>query len=585
MSNAHRFVRFISLLIGLTMSTLLPTSAAADDHIKVTKEVLLESGSAAKLNAIVKTHDGGYIIAGAQVKGWATRLDATGKVVWRYYAKTPGKISQYINAAVMPDDSVILCGNIDQIFLNSEVFITHLDKEGKVLSESLLDPLDEQKRGVRRLNACASIGDGVVLFVNTFLPGKTLYDDTVSNWVMTFNDKAELKYKKILPHRLFLAAPISARALPNQDTLLIMPANLNQGGIVKRITQQGDVVADSVPNGDYIQVESTISEPAIRLIPVATPKSSMIVMDDKLNYLQQLAGSVPMLTSRRAFFLPDHSLVLFGRQDYQEGSPTASISKISADLNSRSYQLIGSIYSSFQIEDAIPTGVPGEFVTIRNVTPTQQSPKMKPDKVLFWRLCKLNNKGNIMTFEKQSLLYHYKHGILFILTMPLALSGNVFADDSVARKSGLWETTTVVQEANLSSTTQECIDQASDNFLKKQPNSPYADCSALTVKHQGNDITFHAECKTGETAYISDGVFVGDLTKNYKGTITSTFTPPVSGVEKGVINLSAKWIGPCQQGQKPGSAVAIMPDNSKVDLNDPALQKLLKEMGDAQLKE
>jgi hypothetical protein len=62
------------------MNTLMSSSAAADDHIQITSEILLESGTPVEARAITQTHEGGYIVAGTNGRAWATRVDAVGSI-------------------------------------------------------------------------------------------------------------------------------------------------------------------------------------------------------------------------------------------------------------------------------------------------------------------------------------------------------------------------------------------------------------------------------------------------------------------------------------------------------------------------
>ena len=105
----------LAALIAAMAMVILPTPSFADD-LTLTRQVLLEPGQYQKSNAIERTNDGGFVIAGALEphEGWAIRTDADGNVKWRYtipLVDPPNGLDTspiYNDAAVMPDDSVFV---------------------------------------------------------------------------------------------------------------------------------------------------------------------------------------------------------------------------------------------------------------------------------------------------------------------------------------------------------------------------------------------------------------------------------------------------------------------------------------------
>src|ERR1700721_2516789 len=85
-------------------------------HIVVAREVLLE---AAQPNAIAPAPDGGYVIAGyAGYSAWATKVDESGKVIWRHElagstVSPGGGGTEYRGITFLRDGTVLLCGSLD----------------------------------------------------------------------------------------------------------------------------------------------------------------------------------------------------------------------------------------------------------------------------------------------------------------------------------------------------------------------------------------------------------------------------------------------------------------------------------------
>ena len=51
------------------------------------------------------------------------------------------------------------------------------------------------------------------------------------------------------------------------------------------------------------------------------------------------------------------------------------------------------------------------------------------------------------------------------------------------------------------------------------------------------------------------GEFSGDFGSNYRGDIKTTYSPPMHGMKDSAMVITAKWLGPCKPGMKPGDVV------------------------------
>ena len=162
------------------------------------------------------------------------------------------------------------------------------------------------------------------------------------------------------------------------------------------------------------------------------------------------------------------------------------------------------------------------------------------------------------------------------------------ADDMPKRKSGLWEITMQMQGMPNMGPIQHCIDQNTDNLMQQKAEKMKPDCSVMDIKHSGSKVTVHSICTFEQTTITTDGVFEGAFDSAYKGTLHSKYNPQFNGKTETNMTQEARWLGPCQEGQKPGDV--IMPTagtgqkglNINEMMNDPKIQELIKKQKQSQ---
>lgn len=347
------------------------------------REVTLEVGRAPTPQAIAQTVDGGYVVAGTVWVPWATRVDANGNVIWRYElpptnSSAPNKLrGQYHGAAVLPDDSVILCGEMEmppesgQKYGGVAGILTHLDKAGNVLSHQTIYPNGDKNFVLSRLFKCMRWGDGIAItgLVRRFLPGSgNHYEQEDSTWILALNSKGEVGWEKLLPNTSGGRGTI----LTNQDLLLLVGNRLEGGKMSGRFfwfDKNGNLKSQSGDQEMAGFIKSTAAEPSVHLLfdtiehPVAIK-----TLNEQGGDLGVIQGQVIPFTAHQAYMLPDRPLILFGT-DYGpsgKGSPAAAIRWYSADLKEQE-TLVFKPHSSCCVNDAVFTGRPGGFVTARRV--------------------------------------------------------------------------------------------------------------------------------------------------------------------------------------------------------------------------
>jgi len=149
------------------------------------------------------------------------------------------------------------------------------------------------------------------------------------------------------------------------------------------------------------------------------------------------------------------------------------------------------------------------------------------------------------------------------------------ADEMPPRKPGLWETSTTVDGRQVGGgKMRQCIDAAVEGTLRDFGRESEKDCTLREMKRDGDTMTLRSVCKMGESTASTTGKFTGNLSENYRGDLEIKYEPPFAGKSDAKMTIEAKWLGPCEEGQKPGDM--ILPGGMKMnmgDMQDPAKMK------------
>jgi hypothetical protein len=170
---------------------------------------------------------------------------------------------------------------------------------------------------------------------------------------------------------------------------------------------------------------------------------------------------------------------------------------------------------------------------------------------------------------------------LFVSALGLGtacLSFAAAAEEFPTRRAGLWEVTLTRDDGEAPHTLQQCTDAETDKLMNAFGGNISADlCAKQDVRKVGATIVVNATCKIGPMTSTSESVISGDFNSNYTVKITSK----VEGVPKGLptagknlggtTTMTARFVGACKAGQKPGDV--IMADGKTVNVRD--LQKMM----------
>jgi hypothetical protein len=142
---------------------------------------------------------------------------------------------------------------------------------------------------------------------------------------------------------------------------------------------------------------------------------------------------------------------------------------------------------------------------------------------------------------------------LFFLFANAAFSASF---DPPKRKSGLWELKLSSPKSQGPHAIQQCIDEKTDDLMKKQMmENRQNQCSKNEMHKEGDNIIAEVVCKVQNSTATTRAVFTGQFDSAYKADIKTTYQPPLGDLKEASSTIEAKWLGPCQAGQKPGDIV------------------------------
>lgn len=153
--------------------------------------------------------------------------------------------------------------------------------------------------------------------------------------------------------------------------------------------------------------------------------------------------------------------------------------------------------------------------------------------------------------------------ILGLCVVPLL----AYADDLPKRKPGLWEVS-VASAGRPGQVMKQCTDETTDEKMmatgNSMANSLGVQCSKKEMKKAGDTFTAESECTMNGTKLTSKTVFSGDFNSQYTGETNASYDPPLMGMTGSQSTITARWLGPCEAGQKPGDMV--MPGGHVVNM-------------------
>ncbi len=173
--------------------------------------------------------------------------------------------------------------------------------------------------------------------------------------------------------------------------------------------------------------------------------------------------------------------------------------------------------------------------------------------------------------------------VTFMLVTSLVSATITCAADMPTRKSGLWEMQ--MSSAHGTFTMQQCVDQASDDLMRRQaesgPTMPghagpgsKGKCSTQDVRREGDKFMMDSVCQLEGSTATTHAVVTGAFDSGYRMESKTTFDPPMRGMRENTMTVEAKWLGPCKPGQRPGDM--SIPGMPGMPSGMPNIQEMMK---------
>lgn len=169
-----------------------------------------------------------------------------------------------------------------------------------------------------------------------------------------------------------------------------------------------------------------------------------------------------------------------------------------------------------------------------------------------------------------------RHLTVVLLTFVAGVS-NAAAVDLPIRKSGLWEVRMEFGGGRLPpQVMKQCVDPESDRLMNQNYGGANEQmCSKNDVSRSGETMIVDSVCKFGGATATTHAVVTGSFDSAYTVDVTTKREggPPLPGGKPNAethMTVAAKWVGPCEKGQRPGDIT--MANGTTMNVLD--LQKL-----------
>jgi hypothetical protein len=356
---------FACVALGLAAMSALASSTGCSRYkegryLHIERQVAISTGHSVSPQVIVRTEDGGYVIAGSdneqRTEAWATRLDARGKPIWEYVDGGPqrwsdnrGASNRFNAAAMLEDDTTVLCGAKDLTAL-----LVRVGKGGDVLERRTLVPGGwGGPNEVAWLDRCVRWGQGIFLLGQANERGAA-----PAGWLLNLDNQGHLIWESIQP-----ALTACNDLFISEGRWLFLSQSAPQHRLIK-LDSQGKILATKPMPGNvsFIQPLTSTSTIHVFVTDEVTGAKSFWALDQNLRTLAR-SNAYQLIGIKRAYELPDRSLLLFGSIDQRGG--TAAAAKIFAGDGALEVLPLEPLHESGSLEDAVPSGIPGEYATVR----------------------------------------------------------------------------------------------------------------------------------------------------------------------------------------------------------------------------
>ncbi|MCB0323745.1 MAG: DUF3617 family protein [Bdellovibrionales bacterium] len=170
-----------------------------------------------------------------------------------------------------------------------------------------------------------------------------------------------------------------------------------------------------------------------------------------------------------------------------------------------------------------------------------------------------------------------------VALVSLLLPTAAFATDLPPIRSGLWAVEST-NDGRSMGTTKQCVDKDMlQDLLSSSQKMMGGACEEMELKRDGSTYRSTVRCTIAGSKMVSESEMSGDFEKEYSTVTKTTMTPPMMGMGNTTQTTSAKFLGDCEAGMKPGDT--ILPDGQRMNVltmmeSVPDMGQMMKDMPD-----
>jgi hypothetical protein len=325
--------------------------------ITVDRELLIPDVNP-RVDAIVRTRDGGFVVTGFGATAWVVATDSHGTPLWRFIDPSDGTVdtakqsvpqSQFHGAVSLANGNTLLCGGRHK-GSQTENLLAILDRNGRLLEKRVQVPNDDSRFIYSNFYQCFPWQAGVLLLGNT-------NDGTHGHIWLVELDATGLKKRQAFVDN---APPAAAGAVSGPGFVFTAWDSQDNFRII-RANEKGETIAKRVIAGEFIvQLRSVVETSKTAILVYRADKATLYTLDERLQDLhppKEIKGYFDPQAGR-GYVLVDGSIVLFGR------SSNATIALVSEQGNTQAIWAFNPRYASFSVSAAVSVSS-AQFVTVR----------------------------------------------------------------------------------------------------------------------------------------------------------------------------------------------------------------------------
>jgi hypothetical protein len=352
-------MRHRSLAFAFAAGGLAGLLAACGNHgnsISVDREILIPDVKP-RVDAIVRTREGGFVVTGFGVTAWAVATDSHGTAVWQFIEPVDNTMntgsesvpqSEFHGAVSLANGNTLLCGGKYKGGQTNNLLVI-LDRHGKLVEKRMEVPNDDARFIYSNFYQCFPRQDGILLLGNA--------NDGTHGYIWLVElDASGVKRRQAFVDNL----PAVALGTVAGPSFVFTAWDSQDNFRVIRANEKGETIAKRVIAGEFIvQLRSMVESGQTSVIIYRAGRASLYTLNEDLQDARppREIANFDVLAGC-GYVLADGSIALFGRR------PNAAVAWISGKDKAFTMRPLDSKYVSSTVSDAVPISA-DQFVTVR----------------------------------------------------------------------------------------------------------------------------------------------------------------------------------------------------------------------------